>query len=98
MFAYGCAVSRAFPLFSRKMGQDYSVATIHVEFMVLEECGLVSTITKEEAEVLQTAAYAVRMAARIVDTPCNEMNVDLFLAVSKYFSVVCFHYRHCVVR
>ena len=29
------------------------------------------------------AAQGVRMAARIVDTPCNEMNTDHFLDVSE---------------
>lgn len=34
-------------------------------------------------QCLTNAAHGVRMAARIVDTPCNEMNTDHFLDVSK---------------
>ena len=31
--------------------------------------------------MLEQAAESVRTAARIVDTPCNEMNTDHFLQV-----------------
>lgn len=37
-------------------------------------------------QCLSNAADGVRLAARIVDTPCNEMNTDHFLEVSDYFS------------
>lgn len=37
-------------------------------------------------QCLSSAADGVRLAARIVDTPCNEMNTDHFLEVSDYFS------------
>lgn len=33
-------------------------------------------------QCLANAADGVRLAARIVDTPCNEMNTDHFLDVS----------------
>lgn len=38
-------------------------------------------------QCLSNAADGVRLAARIVDTPCNEMNTDHFLQVSEYFSL-----------
>lgn len=41
-------------------------------------------LSAEELETLESAAVGIRMAARIVDTPCNEMNVDHFLEVN-YF-------------
>lgn len=34
-------------------------------------------------QCLSNAADGVRLAARIVDTPCNEMNTDHFLDVSR---------------
>lgn len=38
-------------------------------------------LTLLEIAALEDAAAGIRMAARIVDTPCNEMNVDHFLEV-----------------
>lgn len=32
-------------------------------------------------QCLTSATEGVRLAARIVDTPCNEMNTDIFLEV-----------------
>lgn len=40
-----------------------------------------SPLIEEELQALENACYGIRLAARIVDTPCNEMNVDLFLNV-----------------
>lgn len=34
-------------------------------------------------QCLSNAADGVRLSARIVDTPCNEMNTDHFLDVSE---------------
>lgn len=36
-------------------------------------------------QCLSNAADGVRLSARIVDTPCNEMNTDHFLDVSESF-------------
>lgn len=84
MFASGCAVARAFPLYSRKFARvmENTTVTVTVEFLVLEEDGSLSMVTREEAAALQSAADGIRLAARIVDTPCNEMNVDIFVNVS----------------
>ncbi|XP_054288440.1 probable aminopeptidase NPEPL1 [Macrosteles quadrilineatus] len=81
VFASGCAVARAFPLYSRKFARvmENTTVTVTVEFLVLEEDGSVSMVTREEAAALQSAADGIRLAARIVDTPCNEMNVDIFV-------------------
>lgn len=38
-------------------------------------------------QCLSNAADGVRLAARIVDTPCNEMNTDHFLDVSENISL-----------
>lgn len=40
-----------------------------------------TSLSEEELQALENASYGIRLAARIVDTPCNEMNVDLFLNV-----------------
>lgn len=46
------------------------------------ENGNGSDLSEEELKALDAAAYGVRLAAGIVDTPCNEMNVDSFLKVT----------------
>lgn len=46
-----------------------------------EKESLPSDLTPVELESLENAAVGIRLAARIVDTPCNEMNVDHFLEV-----------------
>ena len=38
-------------------------------------------LSPEECKMLEQAAESIRTAARIVDTPCNEMNTDHFLQV-----------------
>lgn len=43
-------------------------------------------LTTEELKAVDAAAQGIRLAARIVDTPCNEMNVDHFLRVRKFCS------------
>lgn len=40
-------------------------------------------IRSSSSQCLSNAADGVRLAARIVDTPCNEMNTDHFLVVSE---------------
>lgn len=39
-------------------------------------------LTEEERKCIENAVTGIRLAARIVDTPCNEMTVDDFLMVS----------------
>lgn len=90
VFASGCAVARAFPLYSRKLArsQEDSTITVTVEFVVLEEDGSMCVVTRDEAAVLQAAADGIRLAARIVDAPCNEMNVDQFVEVGQFNTVL----------
>ncbi|XP_070574824.1 probable aminopeptidase NPEPL1 [Ptychodera flava] len=79
VFASACAVARAFSLFTRKSGSSKTAKrTVTVEFL------LVGTdrdkqLTEEEVQGLESTAESIRMAARIVDTPCNEMNTDHFV-------------------
>ncbi|GCC37134.1 hypothetical protein chiPu_0015635 [Chiloscyllium punctatum] len=79
VFASGCAIARAFPLFSRRSSAsrrtDKRVVT--VEFLLVGQNN--GPIEEATLECLASAADGIRLAARIVDTPCNEMNTDIFL-------------------
>lgn len=88
VFASACAIVRAFPLYSRKSGQDNQSYTVNVEFVVIETDGSINTqpLTNEDIACLEEAARGIRLAARIVDTPCNEMNVDHFIHEIKIIS------------
>ncbi len=101
VFPSGCAVARAFPLFSRKTPGGGSCSKMAIEEAAASSSR--SKATKANAEVnvefinpsgeavadendvsaLQDAAYGIRLAARIVDTPCNEMHTDGFLECVK---------------
>lgn len=96
MFASACAVARAYPLFSRKTSSNPSQTsntTVRVEFLLVpsSECkegGERNGNTEENLMLssenllcLESACTGVRLAARIVDAPCSEMNVDHFLQV-----------------
>uniref|UniRef100_A0A3Q2DV42 Aminopeptidase like 1 n=1 Tax=Cyprinodon variegatus TaxID=28743 RepID=A0A3Q2DV42_CYPVA len=77
VFASACAIARAFPLFTRRSAASRRTEKKHVtvEFVVVD--GLVFPFFF--LQCLSNAADGVRLAARIVDTPCNEMNTDHFL-------------------
>lgn len=78
LFASGCAVARAFPLYSKKSKSSSGQATVNVEFVIVD-AEPNSTLTDDEISCLENAAYGIRLAAKIVDAPCNEMNVSLFI-------------------
>ncbi|XP_060526069.1 probable aminopeptidase NPEPL1 [Cylas formicarius] len=86
VFASACAVARAFPLYSKKTtaGSDNSEEhTVTVEFVIVPTNGYSppgkTEINEDQLACLEHACKGIRLAARIVDTPCNEMNVDHFL-------------------
>lgn len=86
VYASACAVARAFPLYSRKSSLHSSNAekpTVFVEFIIVPSNGNSPPegieLTADEIKCLENAATGIRLAARIVDTPCNEMTVDHFL-------------------
>ena len=82
MFALGCAVARAFPLYSRKnFHSAKKQSTITVEFCFKGED--TAPPSEEEISCLAAAADGIRLTARIVDAPCNEMHTDAFLEVGK---------------
>ncbi|XP_048385790.1 probable aminopeptidase NPEPL1 isoform X1 [Stegostoma tigrinum] len=80
VFASACAVTRAFPLFTRRTGllESGEKFTVTVEFILVGEN--TKPLTESVLTCLLNAAEGIRLAARIVDTPCNEMNTDDFLA------------------
>uniref|UniRef100_A0A8D1VNR4 Cytosol aminopeptidase domain-containing protein n=1 Tax=Sus scrofa TaxID=9823 RepID=A0A8D1VNR4_PIG len=78
-FASACALARAFPLFTHRSGaaRRPEKKTVVVEFFLVgQDNGPVEVST---LQCLTSATEGVRLAARIVDTPCNEMNTDAFL-------------------
>lgn len=90
MFPSAAAVARAFPLYSKKTSLSNKGATnsasaekkpvtVFVEYVLTGNNA--SPLSEEECLMLQQASESVRSAARIVDTPCNEMNTDHFLQV-----------------
>ena len=81
VFALGCAVARAFPLFSLKSKTKNSGSrTVTVEFHIV---GDGSPVDEDDVSCLTVAAESIQLAARIVDTPCNDMHTDIFLEVWK---------------
>lgn len=91
VYASGCAVARAFPLYSKKTQSTTTKkgkVNVTVEFIVVSsnsgQCEQNGSdfveISSEELQAIEYAAMGIRLAARIVDTPCNEMNVDHFIA------------------
>ncbi|XP_048205620.1 probable aminopeptidase NPEPL1 isoform X2 [Perognathus longimembris pacificus] len=79
IFASACALARAFPLFTYRSGASRRTEkrTVTVEFFLVgQDNGPVEVST---LQCLTSTTEGVRLAARIVDTPCNEMNTDIFL-------------------
>ncbi|XP_017144420.1 probable aminopeptidase NPEPL1 [Drosophila miranda] len=95
IFASACAVVRAFPLYSCKTGNGAQAKSptggsgdgynsrnvVNVEFVVIDKDGGIESdpLTADEVKCLNETARGIRLAARIVDMPCNEMNVDHFV-------------------
>ena len=87
MFALGCAVARAFPLYTRKNFLGIrKQSTITVEFCFKGEN--TAPPTDEEVSCLGEAAKGIRLTAQIVDTPCNEMHTDAFVEVVIFGSLI----------
>ena len=88
LYASACAVARAFPLYSRKT-KPTTPATVHIQFKIVEGN---ANLTDDDIDCLEHAAKGIRLAAKIVDAPCNEMNTSLFLkeveAIGKDLGIV----------
>lgn len=91
MFASGCAAARAFYDYCRKTKihvgklkeQKKATVTVTVEFIIVPDSNGDNKVEKEEIATLERIANAIKMTARIVDTPCNDMNVNHFLDASQ---------------
>lgn len=77
MFASACAVARAFPMYTKKSKVASNLITVNVEFLIVDLPEY--HLTSEDILCLDSAAHGIRLAARIVDMPCNEMNVSHFV-------------------
>lgn len=79
VFASACAIARAFPTFSRRSvsSRKTEKKLVTVEFVIVGQDNV--PLGLAALECISNAADGVRLAARIVDTPCNEMNTDNFL-------------------
>jgi len=95
VYASGCAVARAYSLYTRKTtGDPPNVQsrqnrdiTVNVEFLIVddeeENAAKAIAMTDNDINALQSSCDAINMTARIVDTPCNEMNTDAFVEEAK---------------
>lgn len=78
VLASGCAVARVLPLFNGKSNPSTENRTVMVEFLLVGE-GSESPLTDGDIKCLAAEAKGVRLAAKIVDSPCSEMHTDGFL-------------------
>jgi len=96
VYASGCAVARAYSLYSKKTTSPLAAAdkatvadkaaaagngrkekkVVNVEFICPGED---EVLTEADMAVLEHAKDGIQRAARIVDTPCNEMHTDAFI-------------------
>lgn len=69
-----------------------------MEFIVIQSNKVLNTLDSDYSlpelqnvsETLSEIAYGIQLAAKIVDMPCNEMNVDHFIEVNILNSFCCF--------
>jgi len=92
LFASGCAVARAFSLYSRKTAGEAPTATprpardseVKVEFVIVDGSSCEpETLSTLDIKALETSCSSIQMAARLVDAPCNEMNTSAFVKEAK---------------
>jgi len=77
VFPSAAAVARAFPFYTRKTASLNSKRTVTVEFLLVGDN--TTPLTSDELQLLQDESYGIRLAAKIVDTPCSEMHTDAFI-------------------
>jgi probable aminopeptidase NPEPL1 len=71
IYLKGCAVARAFPLYSRKSSTP-ATRTVSVDFVC-------EGADKIDVARIQVASNAIRLAARLVDTPPCCLHTDAFV-------------------
>lgn len=80
LVACGCAIARTYPLFSMRnvanRGSTKITRTVRVHVVVVGErtCSMEHIVSS-----LNDISFSVRMAAQIVDMPCNFMNTTAFV-------------------
>lgn len=80
VLALGCAVSKAYPIYSRKTSGSAAKAekrTVSVGFITVGTGG--TPLSDEEVQCLNDACEGIRLVQVIVDAPTNEMHTDGFL-------------------
>ena len=79
-FASACAIARAFPTYSRKSSwAKLASKTVTVEFVFVGSNDL--PLSREDAECMNVVADSIRLSARLVDMPCQEMHTSAFVQV-----------------
>ena len=82
MLASACAIARAFPLFSRKSSKaKLPSRTVVVEFVLVGDTK--TPISSEDAECMSIVAESIRLSARLVDMPCQDMHTSAFVQVTR---------------
>ncbi|XP_020628724.1 probable aminopeptidase NPEPL1 [Orbicella faveolata] len=77
-FASACAIARAFPTFSRKSSKAKLMPkTVTIEFVLVGKND--SPITSEDVECMSAVAESIRLSARLVDMPCQDMHTSAFV-------------------
>ncbi|KAJ3186492.1 putative aminopeptidase npepl1 [Gaertneriomyces sp. JEL0708] len=71
--AAGLAVARAYPMYSRKSGKDNEDRNIYVEFITKN-----GSVSDEVLSKISITADSIRLCARLVDTPCGELNTATY--------------------
>ncbi|GJQ15014.1 hypothetical protein GpartN1_g6805.t1 [Galdieria partita] len=73
-FPIGLAVARAFPMYSRKTTNSRCPSLVTVMFGYATR----NIVELAKTDYIAAAADGVRIAAYLVDVPCNELNTDNF--------------------
>lgn len=77
-FASACAIARAFPLYSRKSSRaKLRSRTVIVEFVLVGQNN--TPISDEDAVCMSVVAESIRLSARLVDMPCQDMHTSAFV-------------------
>ena len=87
MYASGCAVARAYT--RKTVGEPPSAqprpvreGQVKVEFLLVDgetDPAIPANLTESDMKVLESSCEAIQLTARLVDTPCNEMNTSAFV-------------------
>uniref|UniRef100_A0A914ZP49 Cytosol aminopeptidase domain-containing protein n=1 Tax=Parascaris univalens TaxID=6257 RepID=A0A914ZP49_PARUN len=74
VFASVAAISRCFPLYDRRSKVNCPLERVDVEVIVPGS----QKLSDAEVNFLQALCDSIRTAARLIDTPCNELHTEAF--------------------